>query len=105
MAPLADQIEVAFVFGSFAQGKERQDSDVDVLVVGKATSADVTAAIGPAQEQLQREVNPSVYPPEEFRAKLAVGHHFLKNVMAGGKVFLIGDEDGLERLAAKRLAD
>ena len=24
LAPLADQIEVAFVFGSFAQGKERQ---------------------------------------------------------------------------------
>ena len=101
LAPLADQIEVAFVFGSLAQGKERQHSDVDVLVVGNASFADVAAAIGPAQEQLQREVNPSVYPPDEFRAKLAARHHFLKSVMAGGKVFLIGDEHGLERLAAE----
>ena len=105
LAPLADQIEVAFVFGSMAQGKERQQSDVDLLVVGNVSFADVVAAIGPAQEQVQREVNPSVYPPDEFRAKLAARHHFLKSVMAGSKVFLIGDERGLERLAEKRLAD
>jgi uncharacterized protein len=105
LAPLADQIEVAFVFGSVTQGKERQGSDVDVLVVGNVSFADVVAAIGPAQEQLQREVNPSVYPPDEFRAKLAARHHFLTSVMAGGKVFLMGDEHGLERLVEKRLAD
>jgi predicted nucleotidyltransferase len=105
LAPLAERIEVAFVFGSIAQGKERQQSDVDVLVVGNASFAEVVAAFGPAQEQLQREVNPSVYPPDEFRAKLAAHHHFLKSVMAGSKVFLIGDENGLARLAPQRLAD
>ena len=105
LAPLADQIESAFVFGSIAQGKERQQSDVDLLVVGDVSFADVVAAIGPAQEQIQREVNPSVYPTDEFRAKLAARHHFLKSVMAGSKVFLIGDEHGLERLAEKRLVD
>ena len=76
-----------------------------MLVVGRVSFADVVAAIGPAQEQLRREVNPSVYPADEFRAKLAARHHFLKSVMAGSKVFLIGNENGLERMAAKRLAD
>ena len=68
LAPLADQIEVALVFGSMVQGKERPESDIDVLVVGRVSFADVVAAIGPAQEQIGREVNPSVYPPDEFRA-------------------------------------
>ena len=104
LAPLADRIEVAFVFGSVAQGKERRQSDVDVLIVGNVSFADVVTALGPAQDQLHREVNPSVYPPEEFRAKLAARNHFLKSVVAGNKVFLIGDEHGLERLTAKRLA-
>ena len=105
LAPLADRIEIAFLFGSTAKGKERQGSDIDMLVVGETSFADVVAAIGPAQEQLQREVNPTLYPPEEFCAKLAARHHFLSSVMAGSKVFLIGDEHGLERLAEERLAD
>ena len=105
LAPLADRIEVAFVFGSTAEGKERRQSDVDVLVVGDASFSEVTAAFGPAQERLQREVNPSVYPADEFCAKLGARHHFLRSVLAGGKIFLIGDERGLEGLAKKRLAD
>ncbi|MGO8751697.1 MAG: nucleotidyltransferase domain-containing protein [Thermoguttaceae bacterium] len=105
LAPLANQIEVAMVFGSMAEGKERPESDIDVLVVGRVSFADVVAAIGPAQEQIGREVNPCVYLPDEFRAKLAARHHFLSSVVAGRKVFLIGDEHGLEGLAEKRLAD
>jgi len=105
LAPLADRIEIAFLYGSVARGRERQGSDVDVLVVGDVSFAEVVAAIGPAQQQLQREVNPTVYPTDEFRAKLAARHHFLMSVVAGSKVFLMGDERGLERLAEKRLAD
>jgi predicted nucleotidyltransferase len=38
LAPLADSIRAAFVFGSAARGEQRSDSDVDVLVVGDARS-------------------------------------------------------------------
>jgi hypothetical protein len=51
-----------------------------------------------------RELNPSVYPPGEFQSKLAAGHHFLKGVLKAEKIFLIGDDRELERLAEKRLA-
>jgi predicted nucleotidyltransferase len=105
LAPLADRIEVAFVFGSLAQGKERHESDVDVLVAGDVSFADVVAAIAPGQELVGREINPNVYSSSEFHAKLASGHHFLQRVMTGDKVFLIGDERGLKRLAEKRLAE
>ncbi len=105
LASLADRIEVAFLYGSFVAGKERQGSDVDVMVVGDVLFGDVVAAIRPAQEQLQREVNPTVYPVGEFRSKIAAGHHFLNRVLATKRVFLIGDERGLERLAEKRMVD
>ena len=106
LAPLAGQIEIAFLFGSVAQGKERpQQRHRRAHGRQRRASADVVAVMGPAQEQLRREVNPSVYPLDEFRAKLAARHHFLRSVMAGAKVFLIGDEHGLERVAEKRLAD
>jgi hypothetical protein len=87
------------------RNEERRESDVDVLVVGDVTFSEVVTVTRQAQESLQREVNPTVYPPKEFQAKLSAGHHFLNSVLAGDKVFLIGDEHGLEQLVQERLAD
>jgi len=98
LGPLADRIELAFVYGSAAQATQTRSSDVDVLVVGDVSFGDVVAALGPAQETLQREVNPTVYPAAEFQAKLAAGHHFLTRVVRQPKTFLIGGENELAGL-------
>jgi predicted nucleotidyltransferase len=103
-SPLADRIQLAFVYGSLARGDERRASDLDILVVGDVTFAEVTSAIGTAQEILRREINPTVYPLDEFQSKLQSGHQFLTTVVAGEKIFVIGDERELARLAQKRLA-
>lgn len=104
LVPLASSIEVAFIYGSVAQAKEGRASDVDLMVVGRAQFGEVVSAIAPAQETLRREINPTVYPPEEFHEKLSGGHHFLKAVIKGSKLFVIGDNRDLTRLANKRLA-
>lgn len=104
LAPLGDQIRVALIYGSFARGDERSGSDVDLLVVGKASFGEVAAALGAAQDTLSREVNPTVYSSSEFTAKLAAGHHFLTSVMRDKKIFLIGDQHELARLGSERLA-
>ena len=100
LAPLAKKIECAFIYGSVARGGEKAGSDVDVLMIGKVSFADVIAALSPIQETIGREVNPTVYPPEEFKAKLAKKNHFIQSVMTDKKIYLIGDEDELKKLAA-----
>jgi len=95
LAPLAPRIRVAFVYGSIARGDERAGSDVDLMVIGEATFADVVGALAPAQEALRREVNPSVYPALEFRRKTAAGEPFLKRVLADRRIFVRGGEDDL----------
>jgi hypothetical protein len=69
------------------------------MVIGKIEFAEIVATLTPVQETLAREINPSVYPTEEFRSKLAGGHHFLKTVLSAPKIFLIGNENELEELA------
>ncbi|MBI4206687.1 MAG: nucleotidyltransferase domain-containing protein [Betaproteobacteria bacterium] len=101
LAPLAERIAAAFIYGSIARGTERRGSDVDVMVIGEVSFAEVTDALARTQEALGREVNPSVYPPAELRSKVAARHHFLKTVLNGEKLFLIGDERELARLAKK----
>jgi predicted nucleotidyltransferase len=104
LKPLAKRIEIAFVFGSIARGTEGNLSDVDLMVIGEATLMDVVGAVRDAQRELGREINPSVYPVEEFRRKLAAGEHFVARVVEGEKIFLISDEQRLKRLAEVRMA-
>jgi len=99
LAPLAPRVRAAFVFGSIASGRERRASDVDVLVVGEVSFAETADALGRAQAALGREVNPSVFSVAEFRARRAARDHFLGSVLKGEKIFLIGDERELGRLA------
>lgn len=98
LAPLADRIRLAFIYGSVARGEERRQSDLDLLVVGDVSLGEVVKSLGPAQERLGREVNPTVYSEDEFRARIAAGRHFIKRVMAGAKVYVIGDEQDARNL-------
>jgi predicted nucleotidyltransferase len=101
LAPLADRIRAAFIYGSVAKGAERRASDVDVMVIGDVSFAEASEALARAQQAIGREVNPSVYAPADFRAKLAAKHHFLRTVLKSEKIFLIGDGRELARLAKK----
>jgi predicted nucleotidyltransferase len=103
LAPLAARIAAAFVYGSIASGEERARSDVDLMVIGDVSFEDVVGALAPAQEALRREVNPAVFPALEFRKK-APKDAFLKNVLAGAKIFILGGEDDLGKPAAHRKA-
>jgi len=98
LSPLADRIDVAFIYGSIARGEERKSSDIDVLIVGNVSFAEVTAALSSAQETIGREINPNAYPLTEFLSKVRTGNHFLTTVLGGEKLFLIGDKDELERM-------
>lgn len=98
LTSLEDRIKLAFVFGSIARGEEKASSDVDLMVVGEVSFTDVVSALGQIEAKLGREVNPTVYGPEEFREKLAVKNHFLSTIAKEKKLFVIGDEREFRRL-------
>jgi predicted nucleotidyltransferase len=100
---LEDQIQIAFLFGSFARGEQQSGSDVDLMVIGNTTVAAVARVLGEPQRRLSREINPTIYQAGEFASKLRGGHHFLNSVVNGRKIFLIGDQDELSRVAKERL--
>ena len=67
--------------------------------MGEVAFGEVVAALADAQARLRREVNPTVYSPDEFCRKVSTGHHFLRSVLKREKMFLIGDQRELARLA------
>ena len=101
LRPLSKKIKIAFVYGSMARGSVKSQSDVDLMVIGSCDFAEVVEALMPVQEKLGREVNPSVYPIDEFQKKIAAEHYFVKTVLGSPKILLIGEEHELTRLAQK----
>jgi predicted nucleotidyltransferase len=66
LAPLADQLQVAFIYGSMAAGSAGASSDVDVMAIGDAGFAALVKELHPTQATLRREVNPTVMTAAEF---------------------------------------
>lgn len=105
LTQLAPQIKAAFVYGSAARGELKSGSDIDVLIIGDVSLAQIIAAFSPMQLKLAREINPAVYTIDEFRRKMALAHHFLTSVMRESKIFLVGGEHELAGLVTQRLAE
>ena len=98
LAPLAENIQFAFVYGSFARGEENADSDIDLMVVGSVTLDNLLERLAPVERTLRRPVNPTIYSQEEWRVKLQADNHFLKAIQKGKNTFLIGDEHEFRKL-------
>jgi predicted nucleotidyltransferase len=91
LLPLAADIELAYIYGSQAAGTARPDSDVDVMVVGRAGSDDVYEALERSAETLGRAVNPTVYPADEYWSKVRRQRGFPYTAHSGPRIMLVGD--------------
>jgi predicted nucleotidyltransferase len=99
LQPVAEQVRVAFVFGSVAQGRETAGSDVDVMLIGTPSFIQVVELLYPVQLELGREINPKIFTPDEWVALRAQDEPFIRDVLAKPQLFLIGTADDLAQLA------
>lgn len=94
LAPLAPQIERAFVFGSIAKQQDTAASDVDLLVVSDTLGyGELFGALESASQTLGRTINPALYTAADFRARLQGDNAFINRVMQQPKIWLIGQEE------------
>lgn len=96
LAPLAGRIAFAALYGSQARGATHAASDVDVLVVADDLTLEaLLRALAPAELELQRKVNPTLYTASEFARRRKARTGFVSKVLAGTSVPLIGGVSGL----------
>lgn len=91
-------IKAAFVYGSVAKGEEKPGSDLDLFILGKVSGPLLHKALAESKTALRREINTSRFTVEEARERLKKGDSFLKDVLKGPKISIIGTEDELARL-------
>lgn len=96
LQPYADQIRVAFVYGSVAKGKDTARSDIDLMVIGdNLTYSDLYTALQDAEQLLKRPVKPNFLSTEDWQRKLKQKNTLITNIKTQPKLFIIGSENDL----------
>lgn len=84
-------VRAAVIYGSWAAGSRRADSDIDVLVVGDADLRELRRLVRPIGKETGRTVDVMVMRDDEFRRLLADRSSFVRSVMEAPVVSLVGD--------------
>lgn len=93
LQPLGRRVEVAFVFGSTARATERAGGDIDLMVLGCASFADLSRALAPLEAVLRREIDSTLMARGEFADRLARDEGLARGMMRGVKLWGMGGGD------------
>ncbi|RON46387.1 transcriptional regulator [Pseudomonas frederiksbergensis] len=91
LQPFTEQITWAFVYGSIAKDSANASSDIDLMLIGEGLHySEVMERLMPLEEQLGRVLNPTLYTPDDWAAKLAAENSFVVRVAQQEKINLMG---------------
>lgn len=93
-------VQLAFLFGSYASGKDALGSDIDLFIVGTPDWDKVSLALATIGGEVGREINPVVWTPEELERPTPTQRRFLGGLLRRPRIWIVGDDDELERLRA-----
>lgn len=94
LAPLAEGIILALVYGSVVKGTDTAASDIDLLVVADGLTLEALyPALASVEANLDRKIIPTRYTVKEFNTRRASGNPFLTRVLEGEQLVLIVSDD------------
>lgn len=102
LSPLTGKVQIAFVFGSMASGRQKEDSDVDLCLLGDVSLLEVVKSLSLVQDTLGREMNPVVMTTRKFVGLVAKQDRFVIRILSEPKIFVLGDANDLAKLAEDR---
>lgn len=88
-------VDKAFIYGSFAKGKEKATSDIDLCVIGDVDEDQLIEKINTIETSINREINYTLFAPKEFKKRIRDKDGFVLDLINGNKIMLKGKEDDL----------
>jgi len=89
-------LEYAFIFGSYAKGDFKANSDVDLYVLGDVDDEKLHTILRKAEKILHREINPHMSTVHEFKHKLKKSY-FEKEIL-GKYILIAGDQNEFTKI-------
>ena len=94
-------IKYALIYGSFASGEESETSDIDLLVIGRATEDELLSMTSKIEKEVRREINYILWSEDEFTKRAKTEHHLLRDIAGKPIIMLVGEENEFRRTAKK----
>lgn len=91
-------IRFAFVFGSIATGNIKEDSDIDIFIIGDIGLREVSTLLKGKSDLIGREINVHTLKEQEFISRKQQKEHFITRVLESTKLMIIGNENELNKL-------
>lgn len=82
----------AFIYGSFAEGTEKDNSDIDLFVISEIKEDELIKTINETEKKTKREINYILWNEKTFLER-AKEHHMLKTIKKSRIIMLTGNED------------
>ena len=99
---LEDQnIKYALIYGSFARGEEKENSDIDLLIIGEIGETYLIRIIRELEKKLNREINYIIWSEKELLTKAEKKHSLLLDIVYKPVIMLKGDFNEFERLVKR----
>jgi len=88
-------IESAFIYGSYATGKETESSDVDLMIIGNPDLTELNEVISKLEDRLNREINYMCFDREEYEERKKPKDAFISGILSEEKIVLKGSENAI----------
>ncbi len=96
LQPIDGKDTKAFVFGSMAKAEDNAESDIDLLLVGKAlVYSEAIELLIEAEEALGRPINSTIYETDQFLKKVDQNNAFIVRVMDQPKLWIKGESNDI----------
>lgn len=88
-------VKAAFIYGSVADGTDVQGSDIDLFILGDVDQQTLNRYLAEREQASGRNINYSLLSPSEFSEKKRAREPFLRRILSGHKIMIVGSEDDL----------
>jgi predicted nucleotidyltransferase len=88
-------VQSAFIYGSYAKGSEKEDSNINLMVIGQANITELNDMVMGLEEKLKRDIDYLVFDEQEYRKRRESKDPFIREILKGKKIFLVGREDDI----------
>ena len=92
-------LKYAFIYGSIVNNEDNADSDIDLMFLGSVDSIMLHEKISIIEKLLKRSIN---YTIENVNSIKKSKSSFIKRVISGDKVFIIGNENEFRRIIEEK---
>lgn len=94
-------INLAFIYGSYAKSKENILSDVDLFIIGDPEESNLIKELDDLEEKLKREINYKLYSYSDFKQEVEEKEPFILEILKDKIIILIGDISELQKIHSK----